>query len=293
MPAYNAARWIDETLETVLAQTRPADEVIVVDDGSSDDTADRARAHGVTVLEQSNGGPPAAYNTGFDAATSAYCAMCPADDRWDPHKLEWQAATLEANPAIDVLFARARFFGLTESDHPHPESPGVQDHAAFLRAMYVADLIPAPTTVVRRALHQELGRFDETLPSEDYEFWLRALRAGATFAYDSRTMVHLRQHGGNVSSRALEIWEMNHRIHAMYASDLDDPGFARSQLAHDLREIARCRFGARRPGAARQAYVAALRQQPTAEAAIGAALLSIPGLRDGLVALNERRKAHA
>jgi glycosyltransferase involved in cell wall biosynthesis len=293
MPAYNVAHWIDETLETVLTQTRPADEVIVVDDGSTDDTAARARAHGVTVLQQRNGGPPAAYNAGFDAATTGYCAMCPADDLWDPHKLEWQAATLEVDPLIDVLFSKARYFGLVERDHPHPERAGVQDQRSFLRAMYASDLVPAPTAVVRRALHQSLARFDETLPSEDYEFWLRALRAGARFAYDDRTMVRLRQHGGSVSSRALEIWEMNHRIHAAFAADVGDPTLTRSVLACDLREIARCRFGAGRPEGARQAYRAALRQRPTAEAAIGATLLSIPGLRSALVALNERRTAHA
>jgi teichuronic acid biosynthesis glycosyltransferase TuaG len=293
MPAYNAAQWIDETLESVLAQTRPADELIVVDDGSTDDTAARARAHGVTVLAQANGGPPAAYNAGFDTARSEYAAMCPADDLWHANKLEWQAQALAENPSIDVLFGKARFFGLHEGDHPHPERAGVQEPGAFLRAMYARDLVPAPTAVVRLALHRELGRFDESLPSEDYEFWLRALRAGATFVYDDRTLVRLRQHGGNVSSRALAIWEMNHLIRTRYASDVGDAALTRELLARDLREIARCRIGARRPKAARDAYRAALRHRRTAEAAVGAGLLSVPGLREGLVALNERRKARA
>jgi GT2 family glycosyltransferase len=291
MPAYNAAKWIDDTLDSVLAQTRLPDEVIVVDDGSTDDTADRARAHGVTVLAQANGGPPAAYNAGFDAARSDYAAMCPADDLWHLKKLEWQAQALAENPSIDVLFGKACYFGLHEGDHPHPEQPGVQEPPAFLRAMYATDLVPAPTAVVRLALHRELGRFDESLPSEDYEFWLRALRAGATFAYDDRTLVRLRQHGSNVSSRALAIWEMNHLIRTRYASDVADVALTRELLARDLHEIARCRIGARRPKAARDAYRAALRHRPTAEAVVGAGLLSVPGLRNGLVALNERRKA--
>jgi glycosyltransferase involved in cell wall biosynthesis len=293
MPAYNAAQWIDETLRSVLAQTRPADELIVVDDGSTDDTAARARAHGVTVLVQANGGPPAAYNAGFDAAHSDYAAMCPADDLWHPNKLEWQAQALAEDPRIDVLFGKARFFGLHEGDHPHPERAGVQEPRTFLRMMYATDLVPAPTAVVRLALHRELGRFDESLPSEDYEFWLRALRARATFVYDDRTLVRLRQHGGNVSSRALAIWEMNHLIRTRYASDVGDAALTRELLARDLREIARCRIGARRPKAARDAYRAALRHRRTAEAAVGAGLLSVPGLRDGLVALNEWRKARA
>ncbi|HVF34004.1 MAG TPA: glycosyltransferase [Candidatus Saccharimonadia bacterium] len=293
MPAYNAAEWIDETLESVRDQTRAADEIIVVDDGSTDDTAARARAHGVTVLQQINGGPPAAYNAGFDAARSDYVAMCPADDIWHPSKLEWQAQALAEDASIDILFGRARYFGLSEGDHPHPDQAGVQDRGPFLRALYASDLVPAPTAVVRLALHRELGRFDESLPSEDYEFWLRALCAGATFAYDDRVLVRLRRHGGNVSSRALQIWEMNHLIRTRFAAEVGDAELTRELLARDLHEIARCRFGAGHPKSARDAYRAALRHRPTAEAAVGAGLLSVPILRDGLVALNERRKARA
>src|SRR5690242_4887481 len=95
VPAYNAARWIEETLRSVLDQTCQPAEIFVVNDGSTDDTAERAERFGdrVTVVSQPNGGPPAAYNRGFDMATTDYVAMCPADDVWDPRKLEWQAQT--------------------------------------------------------------------------------------------------------------------------------------------------------------------------------------------------------
>jgi glycosyltransferase involved in cell wall biosynthesis len=279
IPAYNASAWIDETLRSVLGQTRPADEIIVVNDGSQDDTAERARSHGdrVTVIDQPNGGPPAAYNRGFDEATSDYIAMCPADDLWHPQKLEWQDETLTRHPETDVLFSRARFFGDEDDLHPHPAGEGVLEHGRFLREMYAADLVPAPTTVVRRDLHQRLGRFDESLPSEDYEFWMRALRAGATFYHDTRELARLRIHGGNVSRRAVQIWEMNHAIRSMYAPDVGDPELSSRLLARDLREIARCRFGLGSTDKARAAYVASLRERPTAEAVVGAAALSVPG----------------
>jgi glycosyltransferase involved in cell wall biosynthesis len=290
VPAYNAGRWIDETLESVLAQTRPPAEVVVVDDGSTDDTAERARAHGVTVIEQSNGGPPAAYNRAIEAASAEYVAMCPADDIWAPHKLEWQAQTLAEHPDTDVLFARAQNFGLSDEMHPHPRAPGRQEQAAFLRAMYEANLVPAPTVVLRRSLHGDLGRFDESLPSEDYEFWLRALSRGASFFYDPRVMVKLRVHGGNVSLRALEIWEMNHALRRRYAGDVADPELSRRLQARDLREIARCRLGAGRPADARVAYVDSWRERPSAEAAVGAALLAVPVFGRALSRLNERRR---
>jgi glycosyltransferase involved in cell wall biosynthesis len=279
IPAYNASSWIDATLQSVLDQTRAAHEIIVVNDGSTDDTAERARSHGprVTVLEQPNGGPPAAYNRGFDEAGGEYVAMCPADDVWHPQKLEWQDELLSSDPSIDVLFGRARFFGQSDDVHPHPTGTGILERTSFMREMYAADLIPAPATVVRRDLHQRLGRFDESLPSEDYEFWMRALRAGATFYHDPREVVRLRMHGGNVSLRAVEIWEMNHAIRSTYERDIGDPELSSRLLARDLREIARCRFGLGRTRAARDAYVASLRRRPTAEAVAGAAALSLPG----------------
>jgi glycosyltransferase involved in cell wall biosynthesis len=279
VPAYNASAWIAETLQSVLDQTRPADEIIVVNDGSTDDTAAVARSFGpaVTVLDQPNGGPPAAYNRGFDTATSDYVAMCPADDLWVPQKLEWQQATLDANPSIDVLFARATFFGQVHGLHPYPAGEGVLDRSSFMREMYNVDLIPAPTAVVRRDLHQRLGRFDESLPSEDYEFWMRSLRAGAVFHHDPRSMVNHRIHGGNVSLRAISIREMNLAIHRDYADDVGDPELSRQLIARDYREVARARFGVGSTRGARDAYVSSLRRRPTAEAMVGAAALSVPG----------------
>jgi glycosyltransferase involved in cell wall biosynthesis len=291
IPAYNAGKWIDATLESVLAQTRPADEIVVVDDGSTDDTAERARAHGdrVRVVSQSNAGAPAAYNTVFGEARSDYVAMCPADDLWDPHKLKWQAEALEQNPKIDIAFGRAEFFGLRNEIHPHPQSPGIQDPVAFKRAMYVEVLIPAPTAVVRRALHQRLGPFDESLPGEDYEFWMRALRAGAVFHYDPRLMVRLRHHGSNASGQALAMWEMNRHVHLTYAADLADPGLTKSVMAKDLRWIARARFGLGDAAGAAAAYSESLHERPSVEAAIGSVVFRRP-LGRPLAALNQRRK---
>jgi hypothetical protein len=279
IPAYNAAAWIDETLASVLEQTLPAHELIVVNDGSTDDTARRARAHGprVDVIDQPNGGPPAAYNRGFDRATGDYVAMCPADDIWLPQKLEWQEQILARDPSIDVLFARATFFGQAQGLHPHPTDEGILDRASFMREMYRRDLIPAPTAVVRRELHQRLGRFDQSLPGEDYEFWMRALRSGAVFYHDRRSLVQLRIHGGNASMNASNMREMNLTIHRTYADDIGDPELARRVIAHDLREVARARFGLGHTRAARDAYVASLRRRPTTEAAMVAAALSIPG----------------
>jgi Glycosyl transferase family 2 len=295
MPAYNAERWIGETLESVLAQTAAPGEVVVVDDGSIDRTAEIARSFGepVRVVRQPNGGAPVAYNRAFREATGDYVAMCPADDLWEPGKLELQLRTLSAHPEVDVAFGGARYFGLEERDFPVPSVSGVLDASGFFREMYSVDLVPAPTAVVRRALFEDLGGFREDLDCEDYEFWMRALKHGAVFFHDPRPMVRLRQHGGNLSAQALSMWEMNHRIHSEYADDLDDDRLARATLAHDLRTIGRARLGLGDVDGARQAYRGSLRQSLHPSALAWVALLTTPGAARPLRRLAAQRRDRA
>jgi glycosyltransferase involved in cell wall biosynthesis len=183
VPARNVGPWIAETLDSVLGQTRPPDEVIVVENGSSDDTREVLEGYRdrVTLVEMPCRGAPAAYNRGFAEATGEYVAMCPADDVWRPEKLERQAAAIAANPEADVLFGHARHFGIDSSEYLRPPGRGILDRDELLRAMYVDNLIPAPTTLIRRSFFERLGRFREDLLVEDYEFWMRALRAGGTY----------------------------------------------------------------------------------------------------------------
>lgn len=294
IPAYNAARWLDETLASILGQTAPADEIVLVDDGSTDATLDIARRHepAVTVVTQPNAGCGRAFNTAIATATSEYVALCPADDVWVPRKLEWQRATLREHPAVDVSFGAAVNFGDNDAPYPRPSQTGVQDPQRFARDMFAANVIPDPSVVMRRELHQRLGGFVAEI-GEDYEFHFRALRAGAVFHFDERVLVRLRQHGGNLSARALEIWEMNTRVHQAAADSVGDRAFVRRILARDLNHVARCRLGLGRPDDARRAYVASARQRPTPVAAGALLALSLPGVAAALRRLADRRRSTA
>ena len=244
VPAYNAERWIGEALAAVLAQTDPPDEVVVVDDGSTDGTVGEVERFGASVrlVRQANGGCPAAFNRAFAEARGDYVALCPADDVWEPRKLEWQREALAAHPEIDVAFGAARTFGLSEADFRRPPADGLLDRAALTRAMYERNVVADPGAVVRRALHERLGGFRDLI-GEDYEFWMRALRAGAVFWYDPRLLVRLRAHGGNLSAQALAIWRTNLRVHREFAPDVRDPALVARALARDVWSVARCRVG--------------------------------------------------
>ena len=295
VPAYNEERYIAEALDAVLAQTDPPLELIVVDDGSTDGTAEIVRTYGerVRLIEQENRGCPGAFDTGFQQAAGDFIALCPADDVWEPRKLEWQREVLARHPDVDVTFGAAERFGLASGPHHRPQGAGVLDTRAFAREMYPENLIADPSAVVRRSLYFDLGGY-EPLVGEDYEFWMRALSAGATFHFDPRLIVRLREHGGNLSYRALEIWETKHLIHERYADLAGDPELVRRTLAHDLLMIGYCRAALGRSGDARRSFRASLGTRLTPVSLTAAIAMTVPGVARAVSSVAPRiRRASA
>jgi glycosyltransferase involved in cell wall biosynthesis len=292
VPARNVGPWVAETLDSVLGQTRPPDEVIVVENGSDDDTREVLEGYRdrVTLVEMPCRGAPAAYNRGFAEATGEYVAMCPADDVWRPEKLERQAAAIAAHPEADVFFGHARHFGADTSEYERPPGEGMLDRSALTRALYAENLIAAPTVLIRRAFFERVGRFREDILVEDYEFWMRALHAGASFFYDPHLLVDFRRHGSNLSSRLLDMREqVIHPVHLTYAGDVE-PALARRVLAADLRQIGRYHLDAGHPAEARTAYRGSLRHRPSLKALLAVAALTLPG-SDWLRASERRLRA--
>jgi glycosyltransferase involved in cell wall biosynthesis len=298
--AYNSERWIAEALESILAQTRPADEIIVIDDGSTDGTAAALShfANRVRILSHENRGVAASFNRAFSEASGEYVALCGADDVWEPRKLEWQAEAISAQPEIDIAFAHARMFGVVEGEFVRPPGTGILDLDTLGRRLYEANLIAAPSAIVRRDLHERLDGFREDLPAEDYEFWLRAIRARAVFYYDSRLMLHYRRHGENMSmpgalrdERLLPQLEMNYRIHQWYA-DMVSSGEARSILAKDLCDIGRHVADTGSPADARRLLRASIERRPTVRAWVWILLLRLtPAARSRAVCAIIRTRA--
>jgi glycosyltransferase involved in cell wall biosynthesis len=112
IPAHNAAATIGETIASILAQTVPPQEIIVVNDGSSDTTVETSRrsAPNAVVIDQSNLGPGAATTAGFRRARAPYIATLDADDLWLPHKIARQATAFADDPELSGVFSLARQF---------------------------------------------------------------------------------------------------------------------------------------------------------------------------------------
>src|ERR1700676_2964055 len=125
--AYQAERYIAETLESILGQAHPPDEIIVVDDGSTDGTVRVLErfAEKIRIVRQANRGCAAAFNTAFREASCDFVAECGADDIWESDKLERQVRALRMHPEIDIAFSAARVFGNAEGRWSMPAEEGM------------------------------------------------------------------------------------------------------------------------------------------------------------------------
>ena len=143
IPAFNAELFIGETIDSVLAQTYPAYEVIVVDDGSSDRTRELVTERfgtRVRLVVQENQGPSAARNAGAAAARGDYLAVIDADDIWLPEKLSYQTKVLKQNPDIGLLCGNMVEFDDTGSvEQDHFSKRGLTQEY-FGHAVYVKDV---------------------------------------------------------------------------------------------------------------------------------------------------------
>lgn len=172
IPSYNYGRFLAEAVESALAQTYPIHEVIVVDDGSTDDTRQRLEPYQdrIRYVRQENRGLSAARNRGIAEATGSWIALLDADDLWHPQKTALQIRALEQHPQACLIGATA--VGALPFPEHLPAEPTLQD----IEARYYLLRVPfAPSSVLaRRDCLQRLGGFDESLRSvEDRDMWLR------------------------------------------------------------------------------------------------------------------------
>lgn len=212
--AYNASRTIGETIRSVLFQTRQDFEIIVVDDGSTDDTSSlvtqwtadpRVRLH-----HQENAGPAAARNAGIALARGDYLSMLDSDDLWLPCYLERMVQALQESPESGFAYTDAwaleqasgrirRATAMSRQRPPERTLPAV----AFLEALVRRNFIFNSITV-RREVLERVGTYDPDIPqAEDYELWLRTCATGYTGVRVPGPLAIYRVHEGSLSQDEL------------------------------------------------------------------------------------------
>ena len=182
IPTYNRASLLTETINSVLAQTYPAVEIIVVDDGSADNTAEVVAEYGdrVTYLQQENQGEAVARNYGIQMATGDYLTFLDDDDLIAPSKLEKQVRLLDSRPDIGIVYCR---HSLIDESGRCLGQVGLLPEGDILPQLVLSDFIWAGAPLLRRECIEAVGVYDVTLPwqgkyAEDWDMWLRLALAG-------------------------------------------------------------------------------------------------------------------
>lgn len=213
IPAYDAAAYIGDALDSVFRQTFDDYEVIVVNDGSPD-TEELERAlepyrDRIRYIEQENRGPGGARNTGIRAADGPYVAFLDSDDIWVNDHLASQVELLEGEDAPDLVYGNVKLFG----DSPLAGETGMERHPsegpATFRALLRGDCTVAATTVVaRKSALVEAGLFDESFRlSEDFDLWLRVAHSGGRIDYQKRVLAYHRKHRSSLTVAAGRLQE--------------------------------------------------------------------------------------
>lgn len=196
IPVFNGAQYLAEAIDSALGQTRPPDEIVVVDDGSTDGSADIALRRGppVRLVQQANAGLSAARNRGVREATGDILAFLDADDLWIARKLERQLDVFARAPELDAVSGWMAQFAspeLPEAERAQLTGDGVTSPAPF-----------AGTLLVRRAAFDRVGEFDTRLVVGEYLDWhARAVHAGLKMETLDEIVLRRRLHGANMTRR--------------------------------------------------------------------------------------------
>jgi len=254
IPAYNYGRYLAEAIDSALAQTYPPLEIIVVDDGSTDHTAEVIASYGRRVrgVFQANAGVSAARNTGIDVARGEYLAFLDADDVWYPRKLELQMARFEADPSLGLVHAGLEVVD-GEGRTIELKTRGREGWIShdLLRLQEDVMVGPGSNIVVPRRIAQEIGGFDQSLaPSEDWDFGYRiAVRYHVAFVPMPLVRYRLHGGGGHMNIRKMERGMMLAFEKAFSVPDPEVQALRRTAYGTLHRILAGSYFQARKPGA--------------------------------------------
>ena len=220
IPAYNAEKHIAKTLDSALAQTYSEFEIIVVDDGSRDQTASIVKQYQETypekvrMIKKENAGPAKARNVGIKASNGEYIAFNDADDLWLPEKLEKQISYFERqSPQVGMVYTNARKFD-EKGIWTLPKRYRRKKVEGWIYKDLLKDnMIPNQSVMVRRSCFDEVGFFDESLDIiEDHDMWIR-IAMKYEIAFLEETLSLYREHSQG-RSKATEK-TMNRKIGVM------------------------------------------------------------------------------
>jgi len=228
IPTYNYGRFIGEAIESVLKQTLAASEVIVIDDGSTDDTETVVREfedRGVRYIRQENAGVCAARNTGVAESGGDLIGFLDADDTWEPTKIEKQSAKFAVDAQVGLVHCGMREFdsetGSAIAEHLVGGEEGVADNLLLWEGPVIVG--PGGTIMVSREAFDTVGGFDTRMKvGEDWDFCYRVARKYKV-RFVPEALVNYRVHGA-AAHHNVDNMERGMRLFYEKAFDTTDPG---------------------------------------------------------------------
>lgn len=199
IPTYNRAHYISTSVDSALAQTFKDREVIVVDDGSTDNTREVVSKYGdkVKYIYQDNMGPPGAMNTGVRNSTGEYYIIFGDDDALMPDMAEKQIKVLDDNP--DVAFVCSGIHFVDVNGEIYKTSKDGRYREKSFKSLLFDNFVWHLSTAVRRSMSEDVGHFDEELQTtHDHDLWIR-LSIKHRFEYTDLPLAKFRRHPGNFS----------------------------------------------------------------------------------------------
>ncbi len=214
IPTWNRAGCLPAALDSVFAQSLVPHEVIVVDDGSTDNSRAIIQRHYRTVryIHQENRGVSSARNTGIRAAAGDWIALLDSDDRWEAHKLERQQRALQGRPGAKICHSDEIW--IRNGKRVNPMKKHAKRGGRIFQHCLPLCVISPSAALIRRELFDEIGLFDEALPAcEDYDLWLRICAIHPVLYLDEPLLI---KYGGHADQLSRRYWGMDRfRIHAL------------------------------------------------------------------------------
>lgn len=205
IPAYNCAKYIEDTIASVLKQTRSPHEIIVVNDGSTDNTAEVVSKYpGIRLINKINQGPSETRNRGILECTGNWVAFLDSDDIWHSEKIERIEDHVMTNPKTDML-STAFYIGnplrgwkkITPRRLFNPND-------SFFEQLYRRSFIATSSVVIRKSVLDKIGGFDSSLlVAEDLDLWLRVALTKAHYHYIPEHLLYYRSHDASITSNPL------------------------------------------------------------------------------------------
>jgi glycosyltransferase involved in cell wall biosynthesis len=280
IPTYNGARFISECVESALNQTYANVEVVVIDDGSTDGTADILQKYEsrIVLLRQENQGLCGALNSGLNGATGDFVSFLGHDDYIMAEKIEKQVRFLESHPEYGMVYTDG--IGIDKSGATIRETynRGTFRQGRVFPELFVEMFVSGPTMMIPRPVIEKVGHYDTAIAFEDYQMALR-ISYYYPIGYIEDKLYAYRQHGSNMSSRTYTMSKNNLLTIAAIAKEFPDikaivgPKVFRNRLADLHYGAGRVEMEYRRDfGTARRYLWSAMKYRPHLRTAV--ALLS-------------------